>query len=104
LANQLTEITRAFAGALSAAMPFSISWDVIRRQPFIDQKKITGPSGDDTASSFVNRVSMLIRCFCPVSSGYSGRSVARGDNDNKNELVHFISAAFQLGQPCFDTH
>jgi hypothetical protein len=28
-------------------MPLSISWAVICRQPFIDQKKIIGPSGDD---------------------------------------------------------
>jgi hypothetical protein len=51
-------------------MPFSISWDVIRWQSLvIAQKKMTGPSGDDTASNFDSRVSMLISCCRSVFSG-----------------------------------
>jgi hypothetical protein len=64
--NQLTEITRASSGALalSAAIPFLTSWEVISRQPLvIAQKKITGPSGDEIASNFDSRLSMPIPCF-----------------------------------------
>jgi hypothetical protein len=68
-ANQLTDMTRAFLGVLSAAMPLSICWGVIGLPLVMAQKQITGPSGEVTASSFVSRVSMLICCFRAVLSG-----------------------------------